>query len=91
LDHEQERKILYQRWTTMRLFRPSFAGLKKTISDHKIPVQLIFGKYDRVIVAKHGYRLQKGIDIWVSVTELTAGHHLLQEKYKKDLLMAAEL
>jgi len=91
LDHEQERKILYQRWTTMRLFRPLFAGLKKTISAHKIPVQLIFGKYDRVIVAKHGYRLQKKIDTWVSVTELTAGHHLLQEKYKKDLLMAAQL
>jgi pimeloyl-ACP methyl ester carboxylesterase len=91
LDHEQERKILYQRWTTMRLFRPSFAGLKKIISDHKIPVLLIFGKYDRVILASHGYRLQKGIDRWVSVTELTAGHHLLQEKYKNDLLKAAQL
>ena len=91
LDHEQERKILYQRWTTMRLFRPSYEGLKKTISDHKIKVQLIFGKYDRVILPSHGYRLQKGIESWVSVTELSAGHHLLQEKYKQDLLMASQL
>lgn len=75
----------------MRLFRPSFAGLKKIISDHKIPVRLIFGKYDRVILASHGYRLQKGIDRWVSVTELSAGHHLLQEKYKNDLLKASQL
>lgn len=65
--------------------------MKKIISDHKIPVHLVFGKYDRVILAKHGYRLQKGIDPQVSVTELTAGHHLLQEKYKKDLLIAAQL
>lgn len=91
LDHEHERKILYQRWTTMRFFRPFLPNLKKIIAKHKIPIQLIFGKYDRVIVSSHGYRFQKDIDQWVTVTELTAGHHLLQEKHKKELLIAAQL
>lgn len=91
LDHEQERKILYQRWTTMRLFRPAFSVLKKIIRAHNKAVYLIFGKYDRVIVASHGYRLQQGIDAHVTVTELMAGHHLLQEKYKKEILLAAKL
>lgn len=91
LDHAHERKILYQRWTTMRFFRPSLPNLKKIIAKHKIPLQLIFGKYDRVIVSSHGYRFQQEIDTWVTVTELSAGHHLLQEKHKKDLLIASQL
>jgi pimeloyl-ACP methyl ester carboxylesterase len=91
LDYEHERKILYQRWTTMRFFRPSLPYLKKIIAEHKIPVRIIFGKYDRVIVTSHGYRFQQDIDTWVTVTELIAGHHLLQEKHQKDILIAAQL
>jgi len=91
LDHAQERKILYQRWTTMRFFRPSLPYLKNIIAEYKIPFRIIFGKYDRVIVASHGYRFRKDIHRWVTITELNAGHHLLQEKHLKDLLNTAQL
>lgn len=91
LDHAHERKILYQRWTTMRYFRPNLTALKKIIPKHQLSIRLIFGKYDRVIVSRHGYRFQKGLDAWVTVTDLSAGHHLLQEKYIGDLLSAAQL
>ncbi len=91
LDHAHERETLYQRWTTMRLFRPSLSQLKKIIYHHQIPLYLIFGKYDRVIVAKHGYSFQKGMESFIHVTEIVAGHHLLQEKYKHELIIAGQL
>lgn len=90
LDHEHERNILYQRWTTMRMFRPSLAHLKKIIHKNAIPLHLIFGKYDRVIVPIHGYRFQEGMASFISLTELTAGHHLLQDKYKQELIVAGQ-
>lgn len=91
LDYADERNILYQRWTTMRMFQPSLAHLKKIIHKHSIPLHLIFGKYDRVIVATHGYRFQEGMESFISVTELVAGHHLLQNKYKHELMVAGQL
>ena len=86
LDDAGERQKLYQRWTCMRKFRPAIHRLKQTIVTHRVPVHLFFGKYDRVIVSKHGFRLQKGLENMITVEELEAGHHLLQEKYMKHLL-----
>lgn len=86
LDDAGERQKLYQRWTCMRKFRPVIYRLKQTIATHHIPVHLLFGKYDRVIVSKHGFRLQEGLEQLISVEELETGHHLLQEKYKTTLL-----
>lgn len=86
LDDAEERKRLYQRWTTMRKFRPSVSRLKKTIITYQVPVHLLFGKYDRVILPKHGFRLQKGLEQQISMQVLEAGHQLLQEKYKAHLL-----
>lgn len=86
LDDASERQKLYQRWTTMRRFRPSINQLKTIIDTHQVPVHVLFGKYDRVILSKHGFRLQKGLEHLISVAELEAGHHLLQEKYKATLL-----
>lgn len=81
LDDAEERRLLYRRWTTMRKFRPVMHRLKKIVATYQVPVHLLFGKYDRVIVSKHGYRLQKGLEKYITIQELEAGHHLLQEKY----------
>lgn len=86
LDHESERKILYKRWTTMRCFRPSLKRLRSVIPEYQVPVYLIFGKYDRVIIPKHGYLFQEKLEHWIIVKELPAGHHLLQEKYIPEVL-----
>lgn len=86
LDDAEEREKLYKRWTTMRKFRPSLKRLKKIIATHGVKVHLLFGKYDRVILSKHGFRLQRGLEHLITVEELEAGHHLLQEKYKLSLL-----
>lgn len=86
LDDAVERERLYNRWTCMRRFSPSIKRLRKIISSYQVPVHLIFGKYDRVIVAKHGYKLQAGLESLVHIQELEAGHHLLQPKFKPHFL-----
>nr|WP_294994518.1 alpha/beta hydrolase [uncultured Sediminibacterium sp.] len=86
LDDAVERDRLYKRWTSMRRFSPALKRLKKVIATHQVPVHLLFGKYDRVIVAKHGYKLQAGIESLVHIQELEAGHHLLQHKFKPHFL-----
>jgi pimeloyl-ACP methyl ester carboxylesterase len=81
LDDAEQRIILYKRWTTMRGFRPDVELLKKNIVDHGIPVRLLFGRYDRVILARHGHHFSKGTNGFVQVTEIEAGHQLLREKH----------
>lgn len=81
LDDESERAELYKIWTLTRLFRPSLNTLKPLIKAHKVHLQLIFGKYDRIIVTKRGTHFSKGLNELVKVVELNAGHQLLQKKY----------
>ena len=81
LDDANQRTILYRRWTTMRRFRPDRGLLKQIIVSNKIPVHLLFGRYDRVILAKHGIHFSKNVGSLIQVTEIEAGHQLLREKY----------
>jgi pimeloyl-ACP methyl ester carboxylesterase len=81
LDNEDQRLILYRRWTTMRKFRPDKALLKKIIIKNKIPVNILFGKYDRVILTKHGIHFSEHANDYIKVTEIEAGHQLLKERH----------
>jgi pimeloyl-ACP methyl ester carboxylesterase len=81
LDDEDQRLILYRRWTTMRKFRPDKTLLKKIIAKHKIPVNILFGKYDRVILTKHGRHFSENADSYIKVIEIEAGHQLLKERH----------
>lgn len=81
LDDAGQRTLLYKRWTTFRKFRPDLPALKKTILANHLSLNLVFGKYDRVILSKHGYTLQMEAENLVQVTELEAGHVMMREKY----------
>ncbi len=81
LDDPKERAELYKIWTTTRRFRPSLANLKTLVKDHNVPLQLIFGKYDRIILTKRGTHFSKDLKELVKVFEIKAGHQLLQKKY----------
>ena len=88
LDDAEQRNILYRRWTTMRKFRPGMGLLKKQIIQNKIPSDLVFGKFDRVILTRHGHRFSQQAEDYIKVIEIEAGHQLLREKYA---LMIANL
>lgn len=85
LDDKASRLILYQRWTTMRKFSPNLLLLRKIITENKIPMRLVFGKYDRVIVTEKGDAFQKGAKGFIMVKELEAGHQLLKQKYAAEI------
>ncbi|HEX3024282.1 MAG TPA: alpha/beta hydrolase [Chitinophagaceae bacterium] len=85
LDEKDSRWMLYKRWTTMRKFNPDLQLLKKIILKNKIPIGLLFGKYDRVILTKHGLAFLKNMEEFVQVKELKAGHQLLKIKYATEI------
>lgn len=81
LDDPLQREQLYKRWTTNRRFRPDLKKVKHLIGQYQVPVHLLFGKHDRIIIAKRGYQFSRNLEHQIKVTELEAGHLLLQEKY----------
>jgi len=81
LDDENERQLLYDRWTIMRKFKPAISSIKKTISEREINVKLLFGKYDKIIPAENGKVLRQGLERFVTLDIVEAGHQLLREKH----------
>jgi pimeloyl-ACP methyl ester carboxylesterase len=81
LDDPKQRADLYIRWTTNRRFRPDLGLMKLLIRKYQVPVQLIFGKHDRIIIAKRGIQFSKKNENLIQVTELDAGHLLMQKKH----------
>lgn len=86
LDYHESRVLLYERWTTMRKFNTPVPLLKKTILQKAIKINILFGKFDRIITAKRGVEFQKGIEKQVTIAELEAGHQLLKEKYTDNIM-----
>jgi pimeloyl-ACP methyl ester carboxylesterase len=84
LDDIEEREMLYKRWTTMKRFTPKPFAITKTLKQYSIPLRMLFGSYDRIILSQRSSSLDKKNDT-VSVKTIKAGHQLLKEKYAKDI------
>ncbi|HEY4207443.1 MAG TPA: alpha/beta hydrolase [Puia sp.] len=78
------RKSLYMRWIGLRLFKPRLRVIKDIIRRRQLPVQLLYGKFDRIILSERGEQFCKGIEPWCELTVISAGHQLL----KKELIQA---
>jgi len=81
IDTANKRTQLYQRWTAMRRFRPKLASVKQQLASYQVPVRMLFGTYDQVILSKRGAQFRKGIENQVELKVIQAGHQLLKEKY----------
>jgi len=84
LDDDRERMMLYKRWTTMRKFVPQSAIITAALRKYKIPLKMLFGSYDRIILAERSTSLDKTNDT-ITVKKIKAGHQLLKEKYSKEI------
>ncbi len=84
LDDPRERELLYQRWTTMRKFNPRSSVITAVLRKYRIPVRMLFGSYDRIILSKRSSNLDNKNDA-ITVKTIRAGHQLLKEKYVKDI------
>ena len=77
----EQRAALYRRWTTLGKLRPDLQKLQASIIQYQIPVSMLFGKYDNVILTKHGTHFSENVKEYVTVKEIEAGHQLLKEKH----------
>lgn len=80
LGDENERTLLYKRWTTFKRFNADKKLLLSFIKKYKIQVHFYFGKYDRIIKPNHAEALQKVAHEQITVSVLNTGHILLKEK-----------
>jgi pimeloyl-ACP methyl ester carboxylesterase len=81
LANKDMRLHLYLRWTTMRKFKPNLQRIKTLLTKHQVKATLLFGKYDKIIVAKSGLQFQKNNTAQIQVSIIEAGHQLLQAKH----------
>jgi len=86
VDNKEIRSALYIRWTGLRLFKPRLAVIKDIIRSRQIPVQLLYGKFDRIIRVERGESFRKGIEPWCELTVIPAGHQLLKKDHIQALL-----
>jgi pimeloyl-ACP methyl ester carboxylesterase len=79
LDEIRERRLLYERWTTMRKFKPNPSSVSKASNKYQIPVKIFFGKFDRIILSKRKTFFKKAKNAEIKIID--AGHQLLKEQY----------
>ncbi len=77
---DQVRKELYERWTGFRNIRPDHSKLKSLIIKYRIPITLLYGKFDRIIRVEPAERFRKRIEEFCHIEVLQSGHQVLKEK-----------
>lgn len=82
------RTALYRRWTTMRRFKPNKTKVLQTLKHKDQKLQILYGKYDRIITPKYGQRWQAAAPQHIQITLIDGGHILLQEKYAAQIAAA---
>ncbi len=87
INDDQVRYELYTRWTTMREFRPRLAVIAAVIRERRLPVRLVYGRYDRIIRWESAEKFRnRGINATCRLTLLPTGHQLLRPTYLGILL-----
>ncbi len=82
------RRLLYQRWTTLRKLKPDLPLIKSYIRKENTPVRLVYGKHDRIILSSVGEKFKKGIEQQCTLTIIHSGHQVLHEKHAREILPA---
>ncbi|WP_276479639.1 alpha/beta fold hydrolase [Paraflavitalea pollutisoli] len=90
INDRRVRDELYNRWTCMRHFRPHLQVIKSLIVQYRIPVRLLYGKYDRIIRYERGEKFSAGIESFCTLQVIPTGHQVLQEKNVPTILSMLE-
>lgn len=81
IDDATMREQLYRIWTTMRRFKPDMHAIRTQLAKHPVPVKMIFGKFDRIILTRYGKNWQQKMPQHITLYEFYTGHYLLKEKF----------
>jgi pimeloyl-ACP methyl ester carboxylesterase len=88
IGNKEVRQLLYDRWTTLRAVKPDLGKIKKLIAHHSTPVNLIYGKHDRIILSSVGEKFRRGIEVHCQLSVIESGHQVLHEKHVRDILQS---
>lgn len=80
LDDREVRQLLYLRWTCLSRIKPDLKKIKEQIKNAAIPIHLLYGRHDRIILPDRGYLFRQGIEPWCSIDIIPTGHQVLQMK-----------
>ncbi len=80
LGDKSQRLLFYNRWITMRKFKPNLLRIKSIIHKNKIPVRFLFGKYDEIILSERSEIFKKDKEN-IQIHIIEGNHRLMQEKY----------
>lgn len=72
---------LFHRWTCMRTFKPRLKKMHILIRENQIPVRMLYGKHDRIILSKRAGKFSEGLEPLCQIHILDAGHQVLQKRY----------
>jgi len=86
LDDQQMRNDLYTRWTALRKIKPQLDTIQKNIIQYKISTRFLYGKYDRMILSHRAEKFCAPMKELAVIKTIAAGHQLLQEKYKDEII-----
>jgi pimeloyl-ACP methyl ester carboxylesterase len=87
INDDKARRDVYIRWTTMRGFRPRLSVIADIIRSRRLPVSLVYGRYDRIIRWERAEKFRKrGIAATCQLILLDTGHQLLRPQYLDVLL-----
>lgn len=75
LNSSHDREFLLKVWPGMSLIVPDMKKLKTAIENHRIPVFIFMGIFDRVIPVEHAKRFKKGLKS-VQLFVLEKGHRV---------------
>ncbi len=87
LDKEEERMLLFRRWTLLRQFKANLPLLRRHVEAYKIKVRMLFGKYDKIILSNNALPLAKGLEGLIQIKVIDAGHQLLKEKHLTEVAL----
>lgn len=82
------RRLLYERWTSLRKLKPNLQRIKSLVRQHKTEVRLIYGRHDRIILPTKGEKFKKGIEEHCTLNIINSGHQVLHEKHAAEILEA---
>jgi pimeloyl-ACP methyl ester carboxylesterase len=89
LETQEKRQLVYDAWLIHRKLFPMLPAVARNIESQGIPFSLLFGRYDKIIPARHGHRLLKHFSTPKNAVLLDLGHRLLQPGTARHLQDAA--
>lgn len=80
------RRLLYERWISLRKLKPNLNRIKSFVREKNTPVKLVYGKLDRIILSSVGEKFKRGIEEQCEIKIIHSGHQVLHEKHVEELL-----